>query len=63
MLSANFTIPNCLGDAEVLKKEHEQFQVAIEVIKRHHYLIFWLFSKSFVFIENPFSCCPSKTVS
>lgn len=32
MLSANFTIPNCLVDAEILKKEHEQFQVAIEVI-------------------------------
>lgn len=31
MLSANFTIPNCLVDAEILKKEHEQFQVAIEV--------------------------------
>ncbi|XP_060840380.1 triple functional domain protein isoform X2 [Rhopalosiphum padi] len=30
MLSANFTIPNCLVDAEILKKEHEQFQVAIE---------------------------------
>jgi len=32
MLSANFTIPNCLADVEILKKEHEQFQVAIEVI-------------------------------
>lgn len=32
MLLANFTIPNCLVDAEILKKEHEQFQVAIEVI-------------------------------
>jgi len=32
MLSANFTIPNSLVDAEILKKEHEQFQVAIEVI-------------------------------
>ncbi|XP_050432765.1 triple functional domain protein isoform X1 [Adelges cooleyi] len=30
MLSANFTIPTCLADAELLKKEHEQFQVAIE---------------------------------
>jgi triple functional domain protein len=30
MLFANFTIPNCLQDAELLKKEHEQFQVAIE---------------------------------
>ncbi|KAG5888220.1 hypothetical protein JTB14_035569 [Gonioctena quinquepunctata] len=30
MLMANFTIPNSLADAEVLKKEHEQFQVAIE---------------------------------
>jgi len=40
MLLANFTIPNCLVDAEILKKEHEQFQVAIEVnmfVKR----IFW----------------------
>ena len=30
MLFANFTIPNCLQDAELLKKDHEQFQVAIE---------------------------------
>jgi len=33
MLTAGFSIPGCLKDAEQLKKEHEQFQTAIEVGK------------------------------
>ena len=31
MLMASFSIPGSLHDAELLKKEHEQVQVAIEV--------------------------------
>ena len=30
MLTAGFSIPGCLPEAEALKKEHEQFQTAIE---------------------------------
>ena len=31
MLMASFTIPTCLQDADQLKKEHEHFQIAVEV--------------------------------
>jgi hypothetical protein len=31
MIKAGLVCPNCLQDAEQLKKEQEQFQVAIEV--------------------------------
>ncbi len=39
MLLATFMIPKCLGDAEQLKTEHEQFQVAIEVSSEWYSLI------------------------
>ncbi len=31
MITTGLVCPNCLPDAEQLKKEHDQFQVAIEV--------------------------------
>ena len=62
MLIASFTIPGCLQEAEQLKKEHEQFQVAIEVCKQN--VVFTIFPSSDVskniqlvfFLENSQFC-------
>lgn len=67
MLTASFTIPNSLLDSEQLKKEHEQFQVAIEVSPekecsfgsdvRNDILTVILLLLS----ENSYICCADQT--
>jgi len=37
MLSASFTIPSSLSEAEQMKKDHEKFQVALE--KTHNFAV------------------------